>query len=189
MTDTAVPLPEPIDTDAVQDDQVLRPSQRRRVEALQAARQILEIKPGIFTGSKLEPARSVVVDLMTLADWIIDGPDRDNDTVDLMNGAGERVTSISTRPGQWADVSPQTAHDASARAYFESGWEAVRTEVLSLAEQVDSRSAVDWIRDHPAAGRLADTGSHGPDGGFPSASDPLADADLRAARSDADDGN
>lgn len=114
MTDTAVPLPE---TEAVPDDgSMLTADQRRRVEALQVARQILENKPGLFAGSKLEPARSVVTDLTYLADWIINGPDSD-DRVELLTGSGERVASISTRTGQWADTygsPPVDDHDAAA---------------------------------------------------------------------------
>lgn len=112
MTDTAVPLPELLV------DPLLTADQRRRVEALKVARQVLENKPGVFSGSKLEPARSVVVDLMTLADWIIDGPDSD-DRVELLTGSGERVASISTRTGRWADTygTPSVDdHDAAATA-------------------------------------------------------------------------
>lgn len=86
MNDT---LPDIIDTDSPADGATLRPSQLRRVEALKVARQILEIKPGIFTGSKLESARSVVVDLMTLADWILLGPDNSDpfDVLTVSHGA------------------------------------------------------------------------------------------------------
>lgn len=84
MTDNAIPdfpllpaqryRPETIDSDAVQEGQILRPSQLRRVGALRVARSILENKPGVFSGSKVEANRAVY-DLTYLADWIISGPD------------------------------------------------------------------------------------------------------------------
>ena len=59
MTDTAVPLPEPVDRDAPTDDNILRPSQLRRIEALQAARNVLVSKPLLFSGSGVpSPGRS-----------------------------------------------------------------------------------------------------------------------------------
>jgi hypothetical protein len=77
--DTAVPLPEPVDLDAVLDYPNLQPDQLRRVEALQVARQTLVSKAGLFGGSKVEANRAVY-DLTYLADWIIDGsPDYDGD--------------------------------------------------------------------------------------------------------------
>ena len=53
-------------------EQVLTLDQRRRVEALQVARRILENKPGLFAGSKVETSRTVI-DLIDLGDWILDG--------------------------------------------------------------------------------------------------------------------
>jgi hypothetical protein len=105
--DTAVPLPElPDYTEPGDGDHVLTIDQLRRVEALKVARSILESKPGLFGGSKVEENRAVY-DLTYLADWIIDGPDRDDDeadTVDMVNGAGERVKSISTQTGLWEPI-------------------------------------------------------------------------------------
>jgi hypothetical protein len=114
--DTAVPLPEPADQSVPDDGSFLTADQRRRVEALQVSRQILENKAGLFAGSKVEANRAVY-DLTYLADWIIDGPDSyasEDDTVDLVNGHGERVASISTRPGQWADVDQGATADLQA---------------------------------------------------------------------------
>lgn len=123
MTDTEIEL---VDTDAPADGAILRPSQLRRVEALKSARSVLENKAGLWTGSKVDEGRSVV-DMLTLADWILTG----------------------------ADPYPSpTQRDASNQLYFESGWEAVRAEVMSLADNFDSRAAVDWVREHPAKDRL-----------------------------------
>lgn len=178
--ETAVPMPErkigTVRAAAVAVDTKLTDDQLRRVEALQVARQTLENKPGLFAGSKVEANRAVY-DLTYLADWIIDGPDNDE------------------------PLSLETSRDASNAAYFNSGWEAVRREVLSVAEQMGDTPAVDWIRQHPGQGRLID----GPDTletdwSAPAVStstkpgewvdhDAAATADLRAARSDADDGN
>lgn len=66
MTDTAVPLPE------TTTEPILTIDQRRRVEALQIARRILESKPGLFVGSKIEEGRRVG-DLTYLAEWILGG--------------------------------------------------------------------------------------------------------------------
>jgi hypothetical protein len=87
--DTAIPLPELIDRDAVAEGQTLRPAQLRRVEALQVARRMLESKGGMFGGSKVEENRAVY-DLTYLADWIIDGPsdfDGDEDYPDATDVA------------------------------------------------------------------------------------------------------
>lgn len=194
--DTAVPLPDPA-TDAVPDDgSMLTVDQRRRVEALQVARQILENKPGLFAGSKVEANRAVY-DLTYLGDWITDGPDND-DTVEIKTFGGETVAVVP--------MSPETARDASNAAYFNSGWDAVVREVRAVAAQQGAEAAVEWARTHPAGGRLID----GPDTlevsqPRPYASeadtfnnptqerfdddDAAATADLHAARSDADDGN
>lgn len=134
MTDTAVPLPE-TEAEAVPDDgSMLTADQRRRVSALQIARDVLENKPALFAGAKVPEVRSVG-DLTYLADWIIDGTDTD------------------------APLSLETSRDATNKAYFDSGWEAVRREVLSLAEHEGAAVAVQWTHDHPADGRLID----GPD--------------------------
>jgi len=205
--DTAVPLPDPA-TDAVPDDgSMLTVDQRRRVEALQVARQILENKPGLFAGSKVAANRAVY-DLTYLGDWIIDGPDND-DTVEIKTFGGETVAVVP--------MNPETARDASNAAYFNSGWDAVVREVRAVAAQQGAEAAVEWARTHPAGGRLID----GPDTleadwDAPAVStsekpgewvasevdtfkyptqerfddpDAAATADLRAARSDADDGN
>jgi hypothetical protein len=110
MTDTAVPLPELPDYTESADDQVLTLDQLRRIEALKVARSILENKPGLFAGSKVEANRAVY-DLTFLADWIIDGPDNNDDTVDLVNGAGETV-SVSSKPGVWRDIDTGS-HDST----------------------------------------------------------------------------
>lgn len=136
MTDTAVPLPETeTEAEAVPDDgSMLTADQRRRVSALQIARDVLENKPALFAGAKVPEVRSVG-DLTYLADWIIDGTDTD------------------------APLSLVMSRDAANKAYFDSGWEAARREALAVDERKGGRAAVDWLRDHPADGRLID----GPD--------------------------
>lgn len=67
--DTAVPMP---DRDAVQEGQILRPSQVRRAEALMTARKVLENRQALFAGSKLT-SNSTIGDLTYLAEWILTG--------------------------------------------------------------------------------------------------------------------
>jgi hypothetical protein len=69
--DVAIPLP---DTDAPVNGEILRPSQRRRIEALQSARGVLANTPALFAGSKIDGTRSVG-DLIALAEWILFGSD------------------------------------------------------------------------------------------------------------------
>jgi hypothetical protein len=69
--DVAIPIP---DTDAPADGEILRPSQRRRIEALQSARGVLANTPALFAGSKIDGTRSVG-DLIVLAEWILFGSD------------------------------------------------------------------------------------------------------------------
>jgi len=72
--DTALPFPtELIDSDAVPEGQILRPSQVRRAEALMIARKVLENRQALFAGSKLT-STSTIGDLTYLADWIVTGP-------------------------------------------------------------------------------------------------------------------
>jgi hypothetical protein len=43
-----------------------------------------------------------------------------------------------------------TLHDEHDRAWFNSGWEACRREVLAMAEHRGDAAAVDWVIRHPA---------------------------------------
>lgn len=47
-------------------------------------------------------------------------------------------------------ISEATDHDAHDRAWFNSGWEACRREVLALAERQGDAAAVEWASRHPA---------------------------------------
>jgi hypothetical protein len=72
--DVAIPLSELSNPDTPADGATLRPSQLRRVEALQVARNTLASTPAVFSGSKLDGTRSIG-DLVALADWILFGSD------------------------------------------------------------------------------------------------------------------
>lgn len=145
MTDTAVPLPELPDYTESADDTTFNLDQHRRVEALKVARSILENKPSPFAGTKVEAIRSVG-DLTYLADWIIAGSSTDD--------AGERVVSVSSKPGVWEP--PRSAADL-------------------IADAAPKTVSAPWSGREYAK--------------LPDDADAAADADHRAARSDADDGN
>jgi hypothetical protein len=110
-------MTELIDHDAVPEGQLFRPAQQRRVEALKIARQILEVKPGVFSGSKVEANRQVY-DLTYLADWIIAGPDE----TELTDDAPELMPSPSPDPWEPIDHDAEaTAELRAARSDFEDG--------------------------------------------------------------------
>lgn len=180
MTDTAVPLPELPDYTESADDTTFNLDQHRRVEALKVARSILENKPSPFAGTKVEAIRSVG-DLTYLADWIIAGPDTDlepTDIVELRNGAGELVVRIPVTPAAKTEVRTLSDDDlenmnwARRQGYVEG--------VNSAAQVVDAGGDASTVRsllDDNIPPEPADD------------ADAAADADHRAARSDADDGN
>jgi hypothetical protein len=106
----------------------LSDEQLARVEALHVAREVLENKPGLFVGSKIDGTRSVY-DLISLAEWI------------------EQGSSTFDTP---EPTEPDIADGSTAQDHFNEGWNAHRREVLSVSDAVDPKSGVEWSREHPA---------------------------------------
>lgn len=155
---------------------VLTLDQRRRVEALQVARHILENKPQMFAGAKIDPSRTVA-DLTDLGDWIIDGS-KSLEPTQAVTGDQLRESDLTwgRRQGYVEGVK------ASATVVAAGGG----TDDLNklLGDDGFPETLPRFVP--PDQSALTD-------GGYPSAAqlieDAAARADLQAARSDADDGN
>lgn len=172
MTDTAVPLPELPDYTESADDTTFNLDQHRRVEALKVARSILENKPSPFAGTKVEAIRSVG-DLTYLADWILAGSSTDTeptDIVELRNAAGELMIRIPVATKDWP-TDGQTVSVSSKPGV----WEPLPSAAELLADAAPETVSAPWSGREYAK--------------LPDDADAAADADHRAARSDADDGN
>jgi hypothetical protein len=138
MTDTAQPLPSE-NSDAKTADGALSREQLRRATALDVARATLISRTGLFGGQQVGPTFDVQ-DLIIVAEWVL------NEPLALANpDAIMKAASLSV-----------TEHDASNKAYFDSGWEAVRNEALRISDQKGATAATDWLIEHPAGGRLID---------------------------------
>lgn len=138
--DTAVPFPEPVmhtfqaaDTEAVPDDgSMLKADQRRRVEALQVARQVIETKSGFFAGSKIS-AQATIGDLTYLASWILDGSPVDDEepsvdetkrTWSLGYGEGAHAALVESGVGpERADEIKATLGVSRVREPADTSWQ------------------------------------------------------------------